>query len=322
MAASDGVSSLTFSPVANHLAATSWNGQALVWELTAAGSAVPKAAVSVEKPVLCSAWSSDGGSVFVGGCDGAVRLWDLSSNGQRQVAAHDAPVAHVAWIPQLSMLATASWDRTLRYWDVRSPTAAHTQPLPERAYAMSVRHPLLVVACADRSIQVFNLSSPQKPYKTLTSPLKFQTRCLACFNDATGYLIGSVEGRIAVQHVEESLASKNFTFKCHRDGSDVYAVNSMAFHPQYGSFVSTGSDGSFSFWDKDTKQRLRAMQKVGAPIPCGAYNHDGAIYAYAASYDWSRGHSEYNPATVKNRIFVHRTEEVEVKKAQRTAGRR
>ena len=28
------------------------------------------------------------------------------------------------------------------------------------------------------------------------------------------------------------MQSKNFTFKCHRDGSDVYAVNSIVFHPQ------------------------------------------------------------------------------------------
>jgi hypothetical protein len=26
-----------------------------------------------------------------------------------------------------------------------------------------------------------------------------------------------------------------------------------------------------------------------APIPCSAFNSDGTIYAYALSYDWSRG---------------------------------
>ena len=44
--------------------------------------------------------------------------------------------------------------------------------------------------------------------------------------------VGSIEGRVAVQHVEDSMQSKNFTFKCHRDGNDVYAVNSIVFHPQ------------------------------------------------------------------------------------------
>ena len=53
---------------------------------------------------------------------------------------------------------------------------------------------------------------------------------------------------MAVQHVDDAHATKNFTFKCHRDGNDVYPVNSMAFHPQYGTFCSAGSDGTFNFW--------------------------------------------------------------------------
>ena len=64
--------------------------------------------------------------------------------------------------------------------------------------------------------QVFNLGSPGAVYKSLQSPLKYQTRCISCFPDKTGYLLGSIEGRVAVHHVEESMNGKNFTFKCHR----------------------------------------------------------------------------------------------------------
>ena len=47
-----------------------------------------------------------------------------------------------------------------------------------------------------------------------------------------------------MQHVEDSQLHKNFTFKCHRDGSDVYPVNDISFHPQHGTFVTAGSDGA------------------------------------------------------------------------------
>lgn len=43
--------------------------------------------------------------------------------------------------------------------------------------------------------------------------------------------MGSIEGRVAVQHLDESQSSKNFTFKCHRDNNEVYSVNSIQFHP-------------------------------------------------------------------------------------------
>jgi hypothetical protein len=83
---------------------------------------------------------------------------------------------------------------------------------------------------------VFNLTNPQTVFRDIESPLKYQTRCVTAFPDATGYLVGSIEGRVAVHHVQDQLQNKNFTFKCHRDNTDVYAVNSMAFHPQVPTF--------------------------------------------------------------------------------------
>ena len=302
--------------------ATSWDNQVRCWDVQANGQAIPKAAVTLDKPVLCSAWRSDGGAVFVGGCDHGVKMWDLATNQQQQVAQHAAPVRHCFYVAQMQLLVTGGWDKTIKYWDTRSPTPAHTQQLPERVHAMDCVHPLLVVGTADRTIQVFNLANPGAVYKQLASPLKYQTRAVAAFPDATGYLVGSVEGRVAVHHVEDSLQSKNFTFKCHRDGNDVFAVNDISFHPVHHTFVTAGSDGAYNFWDKDSKQRLKAMAKCGAPIPCGAFSRDGTIYAYAVSYDWSRGAAEYNPGTSKNQIFLHSPQENEVKGRQRTAGRR
>ena len=30
---------------------------------------------------------------------------------------------------------------------------------------------------------------------------------------------------------------------------------------QFGTFVTCGSDGAYNFWDKDSKQRLKAMTR-------------------------------------------------------------
>lgn len=316
-AASDGVSSLHFSPTSNLLAATSWNNQALCWDVQSNGQVIPKAAVSMDKPALCSAWSSDGTAVFVGGCDHGVKMWNLATNQQQQVAGHAAPVRHCFFVSQMNMLVTGSWDKTVKYWDLRSPNPVHTQQMPERVYAMDCLYPLLVVGTAERHIQVFNLAQPQTPYKQLISPLKYQTRCIACFPDTTGYMIGSVEGRVAVHHVEDSLQSKNFTFKCHRDGNDVFAVNAISFHPQYHTFATAGADGAFNFWDKDSKQRLKGLLKCGNSISCANFNRDGSIYGYAVSYDWSRGAAENTGATAQNHILLHATQESEVKSKPR-----
>eukprot|EP00897_Mesotaenium_endlicherianum_P009384 jgi/Mesen1/8474/ME000478S07969 len=318
--ATDGITSVNFSPRANLLVATSWDNQVRCWEIQANGTSVPKAATSHDQPVLCSAWKDDGTAVFTAGCDKQAKMWPLTTGGAPQtVGVHDAPIRAVEWIPEMSLLVTASWDKTVKYWDTRQQTPAHVQALPERAYALSVRHPLMVVATADRHIVVYNLTSPQTEYKKIQSPLKFQTRCVAAFPDKQGFLVGSIEGRVAVQHIEEAQQAKNFTFKCHRDGNDIYAVNDINFHPVHGTFATAGSDGAYNFWDKDSKQRLKALARSNQPITSSCFSSDGSIYAYAVSYDWSRGAENHNPAAAKSHILLHATSEAEVKAKAKTA---
>jgi WD40 repeat protein len=84
-----------------------------------------------------------------------------------------------------------------------------------------------------------------------------------------GYAVSSVEGRVGV----EFFSSKgNFAFKCHRvkqpHVENVYPVNALSFHPMYTSpvndrynatFATGGGDGTVSFWDSQTKKRLRVF---------------------------------------------------------------
>ncbi|XP_047339065.1 protein RAE1-like [Impatiens glandulifera] len=324
----DSVSSICFSPKANFLVASSWDNQVRCWEIMKTGTtigSVPKASMSHDKPVLCSTWKDDGTTVFSGGCDNQVKMWPLLSGGQPvTVAMHDAPVKEVAWIPEMSLLVSGSWDKTVRYWDLRQSTPVHTQQLPERCYTLSVKHPLMVVGTADRNLIVFNLQNPQAEFKRIVSPLKYQTRCVAAFPDQQGFLVGSIEGRVGVHHLDEAQQSKNFTFKCHREGNEIYAVNSLNFHPVHQTFATAGSDGAFNFWDKDSKQRLKAMARCSQPIPSSAFNNDGSIFAYAVCYDWSKGAENHNPATAKTSIFLHSPQEAEVKAKPRSgvSGRR
>lgn len=286
----DGISCVKFSPISNLLVAGSWDNQIRCWDVQATGQTVPKAAQTYDAPILTCAWSSDGMRVFSGGCDKQVKCWDLATNQAIQVGVHDAPVRHMFWLQEMNCVVTGSWDKTIKYWDCRSPTPLCSVQLPERVYCMDAtvrapcatgrpqrvglavvaltpggtptaappapapaQHPLLTVGMADRRIHVYDLNTPQRVFREIESPLKYQSRCIANFTDKAGFCLGSVEGRVAVQHVDPASAAKNFAFKCHRESTtnDIWAVNWIAFHPKFGTFATLGADGSYNFWDKD-----------------------------------------------------------------------
>jgi len=63
-------------------------------------------------------------------------------------------------------------------------------------------------------------------------PYEFQNNWISMWLTHCSHLkVGSIEGRVGVHHIDDSQQSKNFTFKCHREGNDIFSVNSLNFHP-------------------------------------------------------------------------------------------
>ena len=189
-----------------------------------------------------------------------------------------------------------------------------TIPLNERCYCADVYYPMAVVGVASRGIIVYQLENQPSEFKRIDSPLKYQNRCVSIFHDKKsnpcGFALGSVEGRVAIQYVNPQNPKDNFTFKCHRSNGtnngyqDIYAVNDIAFHPTHGTLATAGSDGRFSFWDKDARTKLKTSEQLEQPITRCCFSAKGEIFCYAVSYDWSKGHEFYNPQK-KNYIFLH-----------------
>ncbi|XP_064626750.1 mRNA export factor-like [Lineus longissimus] len=316
----DSVSSLRFSPgtlPSTFLIAGSWDNNVRCWEVNADGSTVPKAQQTHTGPVLDCCWSDDGSKVFTASCDKTAKMWDLNSNQAIQVAQHDAPIKTVHWVkaPNYSCIMTSSWDKTLKFWDTRSSAPMMTIPLPERAYCADVLYPMAVVGTAGRGLIIYQLENQPQEFKKIDSPLKYQHRCVSIFpdkktNQPVGFALGSIEGRVAIHYVNPTNPRDNFTFKCHRSNGtpngvqDIYAVNDISFHPVHGTLATTGSDGRFSFWDKDARTKLKTSEQLDQPIAASAFNAQGNIFAYAASYDWSKGHEGYDPAKMKPHILL------------------
>ena len=54
---------------------------------------------------------------------------------------------------------TGSWDKTLKFWDLRSPQPAAVKQLPERVYDADVVDNFAMVVTADKQVSVYQLGN-------------------------------------------------------------------------------------------------------------------------------------------------------------------
>ncbi|KAF9318583.1 hypothetical protein BG003_011021 [Podila horticola] len=293
MPPTDSISELAFSKTRDFLAASSWDNEVRVWEVLTNGSTVPKIKYAHKGPVLSCHWNKDGSKLASGGADNIAQVMDMVTGESTQFGVHEAPIKSVRWLDEYNIVATGSWDKTIKYWDLRNKNPISSVALSSRCHSIDTRDAFLVCATMDNFVTVYELTNPTVALRAYEAS-KMQTRVVSCFTQgAAGYAVGLVEGRTLIEYVQDKDQGRKFGFKSHRNGNDIYAVNSIAFHPVHGTFGTAGSDGSVVFWDKDAKQKIGdgSIPKQDAPITATAFNSTGSIYAYAMSYDWSKGYT-------------------------------
>ncbi|EFA75170.1 hypothetical protein PPL_11244 [Heterostelium album PN500] len=166
-----------------------------------------KSMINFDAPILCTDWSPDCSKIYAGGTDNKVKVWDIQ--------------------PEMKLMVTGSWDKTLRYWDLRSPKEpVISVNLPERVYGLDVHCTMMAVATADHKIRVYNLDIQNIEYTSMDSPLKHQTRSIACFKDLSGFAVGSIEGRVAIEYIDDK-KSQSFLFRCHREPTPGSTVDNV-----------------------------------------------------------------------------------------------
>ncbi|KAI0901979.1 WD40 repeat-like protein [Annulohypoxylon nitens] len=321
--AQDTISSISWSPVSDHLAAASWDGKVRIYNVTTAGVATGVSMLTVDSPVFDCDWAKDGTIVAAGGADKKLHLLDANSNQTMVLSGHDAPIRNVRFVDVpgqgTPIIATGSWDKTVKYWDLRQQNPLASVDCQERVYSMDSKVNLLVVATADLKVHLFDLKNPAAISRTMPSPLKHQTKVVTAFPDGKAYAIGSIEGRVAMEAVDEKDPdSIHFSFRCHRDTlakmSKVFTINDISFHPKTHSvFTTAGSDGTYQFWDRVLRTRQKHYPKVGEAITSTAFNRDGTFFAYAAGYDWSKG-CHANNEKIETRLMLHPVSEDDLKK--------
>jgi len=329
------------------LASTSWDGAVRVhdtWSDRSSDSPLLLAHNMESGPLLSlgvmgGSSPAEAATIVTGGLDGSIKSFDISTSTVQSIGSHGVGSDSIvsgdtntnignacsclcamgdADHPS-KVVASASWNRQLCIWDLRQENnkkASSQLLLPGKAFSMDVdvSRNRIIVATSGRRTCVYDLRM-MKEENTCTleavlereSSLKFQTRCVRFFPDGHGFCLGSIEGRVGVEFLDdladERMLSvtekpKKYAFKCHRDSNSglVYPVNAIDFHPiQRQTFATGGCDGTVVLWDGQNKKKLTALPAFPTSISALCFSPDGTELAIASSYTHEEGDREQHP---------------------------
>lgn len=256
--------------------------------------------------------------MWSGGFDNQLKIYDFPSSTETVLGSHTAPIRCIERAPEANAMVTGGWDACVKMWDPRTPCNVGSYAQPDKVYTMAVSGTTLVVGTAGRRVLVWDMRNMSYVQQRRESSLKYQTRCIRTFPNRQGYVLSSIEGRVAVEYFDPSaeVQKKKYAFKCHRNKDSstgievIYPVNAIAFHNVYNTFATGGSDGYVNIWDGFNKKRLCQFHKYPTSISSLAFSPDGSALAIAASFMHETDDVKDIP---QDSIFIRRVTDHETK---------
>lgn len=161
------ISCLEFSPGGLHLASGGWDKVVRIWDLTSLESTFT---LSHTTPVTSVAWCPGGtsdthlGLLASGTTDGIVSLWNGTSGGlvRKLSDGHKTWVLGTSFSSDGSVLATSSWDKSVRLWniptgDLLANLVGHTSGVWTCAFHPEKSSTLLCSGAADGSLKLWDM---------------------------------------------------------------------------------------------------------------------------------------------------------------------
>jgi WD40 repeat protein len=211
-----------------------------------------------------------------------VRVQHLASNSSINndefltLNGHKSDVLAVDFSPDRTIIASGSWDQTVKLWDVSTGQELHTLSGHTRkvfSVAFSPDGNTIASGCYD--IKLWDVKTGQE-LRTLSGHTTW-ARCLDFSTDGQILVSGSYDNTIKLWDVATGQELR--TFLGHNMG-----VISVVFSPDGNTIASGSEDGTIKIWDVATGQILRTLTGHTKGVWSVSFSPDGGTLA-TGSYD-------------------------------------
>jgi WD40 repeat protein/serine/threonine protein kinase len=317
----EAVTDVSFSPDGGHIAASNYDGEALIWEI-ASGRLVRSMKGNHERSFGLR-YSPDGRMLVAGSEDAKVRIWDAHSGKLLQLLeGHRGIVGGVAFSSDSRTVASASLDGSVRIWDVatgRQQRIIEDEDGIPRAVLFGPRGKLFFTAGMGKAIHAWDTSS----WKKVRSFRGHDAPIARVSIDADGHLLASCADDGTVRLWDVDTGKARAVLRGHDDttwgiglspdgrrvvsasfdhtvrvwdteggssqgskNSDMGGLRGLAFSPD-GKLVAAGSyDARLRIWDVARGVLLRTLSGHTSMLFDVNFSHDGNLLA-SSSTDWS-----------------------------------